>query len=39
MYKTNSRCGIYAPGKPVPIEVRSKITDLFTQGLTSELEI
>jgi transposase len=34
MYKTNSRGGIYAPGKPISTEVRSKISDLFVQGLS-----
>ncbi|CAB3982714.1 Paired box pox-meso [Paramuricea clavata] len=34
MYKTNSQGGIYAPGKPISNEVRSKISDLFVQGLS-----
>ena len=34
MYKTNSHGGVYAPGKPIRDEVRSKITDLFAQGFT-----
>ena len=34
MYKTNSHGSVYAPGKPICDEVRSKITDLFAQGFT-----
>ena len=29
-----SHGGVYAPGKPIRDEVRSKITDLFAQGFT-----
>ena len=33
-YKINSQGGVYQPGKPIPLHVRNRIADLFTEGET-----